>query len=182
MIFAEGRATLQAVEKNWKNSGLTGNRTLSFTTTGRNALSTELYLGQRVLTESRVAWLNQARLGKLHLLETTTALLTLGNTKHIRSVPWWIVRRPLGPSEIFPIPRRIKILFHLPPKSARCKEHIKQTEIYGLYLHFKVLNSGGHLQITALKTHRQSNSSESYFNYLKVLSCRIFLIRFAYHS
>ena len=132
--------------------------------------------------QSRVAWLNQARLGKLHLLETTTALLTLGNTKHIRSVPWWIVRRPLGPSEIFPIPRRIKILFHLPPKSARCKEHIKQTEIYGLYLHLKVLNSGGHLQITALKTHWQSNSSESYFNYLKVLSCRIFLIRFAYHS
>ena len=96
--------------------------------------------------QSRVAWLNQARLGKLHLLETTAALLTLGNTKHIRSVPWWIVRRPSGPSEIFPIPRRIKILFHLPPKSARCKEHIKQTEIYGLYLHLKVLNSGGHLQ------------------------------------
>ena len=50
-FLREGDVCTQATQKNekneweertWKNSGLTGNRTLTFAMTGRNALSTEL--------------------------------------------------------------------------------------------------------------------------------------------
>lgn len=51
------------------------------------------------------------------LLETTNALFTLGSTKHVKSFPCG--RCPSGPSEIVPIPRRIKILVQFPSKSAR---------------------------------------------------------------
>ena len=54
------------------------------------------------------------------LLETTNALLTLGSTKHVYVKSFPCGRSPSDPSEIVPIPRRIKILFQFPSKSARC--------------------------------------------------------------